>query len=193
MRKSVEGIVDFLQQELNLPTEKREVLVYALQIVFLFVGTFLGIILVAFLVSRLWKQIFWEAVITSLATAGYRFVSGGFHFKNYILCMAVSSVIPTVTASFAIFFVENNLNLPTSGWGIMWLLMMGIALLFAPRQVEERPIGEKETKKFKGLSVAVLVFWGILVNLLPSVMALAVLLGLSIQTVIIVVSMIKRA
>ncbi|HHZ20859.1 MAG TPA: accessory gene regulator B family protein [Firmicutes bacterium] len=182
MLKTINNIADFLERELALSADKKEILVYSLQILFLFCGTFLGILSVAFLVSRLWQDIFSEAIIASLTMASYRFVSGGFHFKNFILCMIISSLIPAGIAVLAVILVQQGLNLPTPGWWLAWLLMLGIAVFFAPRPVEERPIGKKEAKKFKCLSIVMLTCWGIIINLLPPAIALSVLIGLGIQT-----------
>jgi len=140
-----------------------EVISYGLQCALVTMLEFVSIFILAALLGMIREILVIFAVFVTV-----RHAAGGVHFSTFTRCL-VSSVIYIISGGFAALFI---IGLPAV-WGMLYLAAGGIftvyaALRHAPRENPNRPISEKEQRKFRAISLAMvgIVLTGLLIDLL---------------------------
>jgi accessory gene regulator B len=140
-----------------------EVVSYGLQCALVTIFEFVSIIILAALLGMLKEILVILAVFVTI-----RHAAGGVHFSTFTRCL-VSSVIYIISGGFTARFISG---LPAV-WGMLYLAVGGAfavyaALRHAPRENPNRPISEKEQRRFRRVSRVIIgiVLIGLLLDLL---------------------------
>ncbi|MCK8826866.1 accessory gene regulator B family protein [Natroniella acetigena] len=159
--------------------EEQEIIAYGLTVVCTTIGSFLAIIFLSGLVG-----ITPLAITAAVSASIVKLFSGGVHAANFRTCATISAIIFTTIGWFSyhadsLIIIENNLLL-----GLVFLSGTYILYLYAPADVEEKPLDSvKKKSKAKIHSILIfsclnLVFLILSLNQVASSYILAGLLGM---------------
>lgn len=171
---------EYLSQQLHYSEEKKEIIAYGLEkLIFTILG-FLSVIVVGW-VLQIWK----EALVAVVAGAMLRKYSGGAHRATALGCLVYGAVTYPAAAWLAhfVFYRYGSLGwLPSS---IIGLLILAIVQRYAPVDSPAKPIISPEFRKRLYYTSLVIAGAFILVALflIQTSLSIAILAGLSIQTI----------
>lgn len=139
--KISELLSNYITKDLDFDEEKKEIISYSLEYIFLQIFGFVVIIILAYFFNAVKP-----AVIAAIFGAILRKFSGGAHFNSPILCLSFGAVVYT-----AIGILANSINY-SSFWNIKVMLFMVILSLIivaklAPVDSPAKPIHSISFKK----------------------------------------------
>ncbi|WP_425449765.1 accessory gene regulator ArgB-like protein [Dethiothermospora halolimnae] len=118
-----------------------DIYLYGLQLVYSTIVDFIGIILITFALG--WIK---EAIIFLLIFSTLRVQAGGYHAKTYLSCFIMTSLFVLVP----IWGVKNLEVLKSLSFqGLIIFIAMIIFFIFAPKDTPNKPLSEREVKKYR--------------------------------------------
>lgn len=151
-------VAGYLQKELNLSEDDKEVLSYSLTIT---ITSILGYLLIMFVAWFL--GVIKYAMISVIATSTLRVFSGGAHASASYKCIGFGGVIFPLLG-YLTMLMPINLNSILLISFITFLLLFVIVYLFAPADTHEKPITTKQDiTRLKRLSFGVGIIWAIII------------------------------
>ncbi|HWQ75921.1 MAG TPA: accessory gene regulator B family protein [Syntrophomonas sp.] len=164
-----EQFAAYLARELNSDRRQELRMAYGLEILLGEIVKLLVIILCAWMLGIL------PQVLTITISAGIlRLASGGEHCSAYYRCLIGGTAwflfLGWVVRSLGVLLAPPVISV-TAGW--LFFISLAIILKYAPGETENKPInGEAERKKFKKLSVSIMVAYGAVLTLFSSLTVL---------------------
>lgn len=164
-----EQFAAYLARELNSDRRQELRMAYGLEILLGEIVKLLVIILCAWMLGIL------PQVLTITISAGIlRLASGGEHCSAYYRCLIGGTAwflfLGWVVRSLGVVLATPVISV-TAGW--LFFISLAIILKYAPGETENKPInGEAERKKFKKLSVFIMVAYGAVLTLFSSLAVL---------------------
>ncbi|RNC29841.1 MAG: Accessory gene regulator protein B [Candidatus Dichloromethanomonas elyunquensis] len=169
---------DTITRELNYTDEKREIVAYGLESLFLSIIGFLAILLVAFS---------FNALIPTVIAAGFggllRKTSGGAHMNTPLKCLTFGAIIYSILGVISQLIVKYHFYDFKISLIIMVICLMTVTYL-APVDCESKPIISPKLRrnlKFISISFVILSFFIVLLNN-NVLINTSVVLGISYQT-----------
>lgn len=129
-----ERLSTIITDELDYNDEKKEIVAYGIESLFLALIGFFAILLVAFL----FKAIF-PAAIAAMFGGFFRKLSGGAHFNTPIKCLTLGAVVYSLIGVLAKQIIYFNLYSTNILLFILFLAMIAVVIL-APVDSESKPI-----------------------------------------------------
>lgn len=156
MSQYIEKISSYIQKELNLSEEKREVIAYGMDT---FVSTILGILGI-FVFGYLFGLLV-PALLIAMSALITRVFTGGAHCGSMARCTVVTIVTFIVLA-----YISKTLLIP-SFILILALFILGVAIImkYAPVEVKEKPLSASHQKQLRRGAFRLLLVIGIVVLL----------------------------
>lgn len=154
VKKMSDNIADYISNELNYDSERKEILSYGIEI---FLGESLKII--SIIVLSLILNIFSYTLIAMVSFMIFRTVIGGAHNSTYARCFLTS-----VLWILLIGFLGKNFYFITENYQWLAFLVLGLAVIFTiiwvPAGTEKKTIKNKALRyKMKIISFILLVLW----------------------------------
>ncbi|NPV51961.1 MAG: accessory gene regulator B family protein [Firmicutes bacterium] len=171
MEKLIRDIVLYLDRNLSLSQDQREIAEYALYNMLITSGTALGVLVIGSLAGVLP-----EAVMALVTGAVFRWSTGGAHLHKPYRCMIISISIPLIMAYIS--------RISRGLWGLMGAKLMGaymagssqgamllglviilfvlsfvIIRLYAPAETENKPISPGQRARIRTWAYLTLLAW----------------------------------
>ena len=127
----------------EIDDERAEVIMYGLQVIIGEIPKIFIILVIAYLLG-----IFQYALISMLIIAPYRCVSGGFHVKTHIGCIAHTFLLYGGTALLSKYIVLQGISKYVLAFAV-WIFGMFMIKLYAPADTENVPILRKQERRQK--------------------------------------------
>ena len=147
----------FIQNELGLSEEKREVIAYGMEAFTSTVLGLLGIILFGYLLGFLW-----QALVISITSAIVKLYIGGPHYSTMLRCNIVTIITFMTLTYISINFLNTSIALIISG------LIISIIIIakYAPAEVKQKPLSDNHRKALKKSAFRLSIVFAISVVLL---------------------------
>jgi len=147
----------FIQNELNLSDERREVIAYGMEtLVSTLLGLF-GIVLFGYLFDLLVP-----ALIISLTALATRVYTGGAHCSSMGRCTIATIIIFMVLAYISTSLLKPSLILIAGGY----ITSIIFIVRYAPAEVKEKPLSETHKRQLRRGAIILAIVLGVLVLLL---------------------------
>lgn len=143
-------IADFLLRENIIEKEYLEAYVYGLELCVSSIVSILSMLFITILLNRVIEGCLFYGVFCIT-----RLFCGGYHAKSYAGCKVAFVTILLMVLSLNEILQRTSVNL----WIILWCYYALIVFFFAPIANENKPLGRKEKKKYKIISIAISFFW----------------------------------
>lgn len=172
-------LANFITKDLNYDEEKKEVITYAIETLFLsLIGT-VAILIVAYIFDALFP-----AAIAAIFGGLLRRVSGGAHFNTPVKCLSFGAFI----YSFIGVLAKNVVSYGFYNYYILITLLFGCLLvvgILAPVDSEAKPIHSKDLKI--KLKIAAIIFVAIAMFIFifndNTILKSSIVLGITYQTI----------
>lgn len=184
MEKVIDRFSKYLQKELSLNEDQREVVAFGLYMVVSFILGYAAIAIVGWLLN-----VFWLAIAVAATGSVLRVVSGGAHSETMLNCTLFGAIVSpglALIASFIYPFLSGlSLYLLVA---VFWSFSIWGVLKYAPADTPQKPItGSVERRRYRNRSLGVLAAWvfvlggGVFYGKVSDDILLASTLGLSWQ------------
>jgi len=150
LSKISQSLSDIITKELDFDEEKKEVITYSIEYLFLQLFGFITIIIVAFFFG-----VIKTALIASVFGAVLRKFSGGAHFSSSIMCLSFGAFVYTAIGKIAV-TINNFPNFNFNYIFIFLILSLVIVYRLAPVDSPAKPIHSQDFKN--RLKLASLIF-----------------------------------
>lgn len=184
MEKVIDRFSKYLQKELSLNEDQREVVAFGFYMVVSFVFGYAAIAIVGWLLN-----VFWLAIAVAATGSVLRVVSGGAHSETMLNCTLFGAIVSPGLALIAS-FIYPFLSGPSLYLLVVafWAFSLWGVLKYAPADTPQKPItGPAERRRYRTRSLGVLVTWvlvlgsGLIFGKVSGDIFLASTLGLSWQ------------
>jgi len=172
-------LTEVITNELNYSEDKKEIIVYAIETVLLFVLGLLSIFLLGFTLNALLP-----AFVAAIFGGLLRRVSGGAHFNTPLKCLTISSItyalIGVLTKKIVNYGLSNHFILI-----IFLLISFLLVAFFAPVDSESKPIRSSSLKvKLKISSMVFVIVSFLLVSFINNkLVSVSAVLGVFYQSI----------
>jgi len=162
--KISQALSDTITKDLDLDEEKREIITYSIEYLFLQLFGFIAIIIVSFFFG-----VVKTALIASIFGAVLRKVSGGAHFSSPIMCLSFGAVVYTAIGKIAV-EINKFPNINFNYFFVFLIICLVIVYRLAPVDSPAKPIHSKGFKrKLRLASVIFVIFTIILIFFIDSI------------------------
>ncbi len=144
--KLSEYITQQLEKGKIIQSDNRELYKYGFQQGLILVLNFITSIVISVIFGKVW-----ESILLLAAYIPLRSYAGGHHSDSSEKCYVVSTLI-----MFIWMLILKFLILPTSCWGIIFLIGTAVCLVFSPVENLQKPLDEDETRVYRKCALIIL-------------------------------------
>lgn len=138
---------------LNSSDNEREIYAYSIEVL---LSLFINLIILSFTAYVLKKPV--ELLIFIIFFSGLRSFAGGYHAKTHLECISLSFCLFIISALSSIYLKEYGKVILFLG--VLFSLIM--IFLLAPTETENKPLSERERKKYKKISRIIVIILSLL-------------------------------
>ena len=166
------------ETEGDLKEEDKEKVLYGLEGIYLSFSKMIILNIIAFCLG-IWKEFILSTILFNIL----RFPGFGFHAKNSITCLLISSIL-----MIGVPYLLLNLTLSFTFKFVISIICISCFLLYAPADTEKRPLTNKKKRRIRKISATILAILYSIIILFTNNDTIVVLFlsGLIIETILII-------